>query len=258
VTNNQNGTVKAFTIGATGDLTSMTTTTLSDPFDTSTPKQAVAPYAIAIDSTGTYAYVCSQVGNSTANAIISQFNINQSSGALEYNSSMMMGSTYITPWDIKIASIASGQYVYVTNHQNSTLWEYKINSDGTLSSIGTVSVAAAAHNIAIHPTGKYAYVTMFNGTTPNTVIAQLNINQSDGTLSLMSTPSISAGGTAAEVIAIDPTGKYAYSTSADSSWGSSSISQFTIDQTTGALTLMSTPTVQTHGTGPGGIVVVWK
>ena len=261
VTNNQNGTVNAFTLGMTGSLTSMTTTTLTDPFDASNPKQAISPYAIAIDSTGKYAYVISQVGNSTANAIISQFNINQTTGALEYNNSTMMGSTFITPWDIKIASIASGQYVYVTNHQNSTLWEYSINSDGTLTSIGTLSVSsasgAAAHTISIHPSGKYAYVTMLAG-TPNTVIAQLNINQSNGTLSLMSTPAVSAGGTAAEVMAIDPAGMYAYSTSADSGWGSSSISQFTIDQTTGALTLMNTPTVQTNGTGPGGIVVVWK
>jgi 6-phosphogluconolactonase len=259
VTNNQKGTVNAFTLDTTGSLTSMTTTTLTDPFDASNPKQAIAPYAIAIDSTGKYAYVCSQVGNSTANAIISQFNINQTTGALEYNSTMMMGATYITPYDIKIASIASGQYVYVTNHQNSTIWEYSINSvDGTLTYIGTISVAAPAHTLAIHPTGKYAYASMFDGTHPDAVIAQLNINQSTGALSLMSTPAISAGGTAAEFIAIDPTGMYAYSTSADSGWGSSTISQFTIDQTTGALTLMSTPTVQTHGTGPCQIVVVWK
>jgi len=58
-------------------------------------------------------------------------------------------------------------------------------------------------------------------------------------------------------MAIESLGKYANLTSGDSGWGSNSIAQFTIDQTTGALTLMPNPTVLA-GYGPSEIVTVGK
>ncbi len=257
VTNGENGTVNQFTIDATGELTSMSTTVV-DP----SASAGVQPNAIAIDPTGKYAYVCCQIGNGTSNGIVAQYNINQTTGALEPNGTVpTASSSYTAPFDIKVASTTSGEYVYVTNFDDSTVWEYSVNSDGTLSSIGTASVSsatgAAAITIAVHPSGKYAYVTMGSG-TPDAVVAQFSINQSNGTLSLMSTPSVSAGGASTQTIAIDPTGKYAYATSGESGWSNSSIAQYTIDQTTGALTLMSNPTVQTFAIGPSGIVIVGK
>ena len=63
----------------------------------------------------------------------------------------------------------------------------------------------------------------------------------------MTPPTVSAGGAGTAVITVEASGKYAYATSGESGWGNSSIAQFTIDQTTGALTLMNNPTVQTSG-----------
>jgi 6-phosphogluconolactonase (cycloisomerase 2 family) len=91
--------------------------------------------------------------------------------------------------------------------------------------------------------------------SPSAVIAQFKIDQTTGVL--VSNGTVSAGGTAAASIAIESSGKYAYATSGDSGWGNFSIAQYTIDQTTGALTLMSNPTVKA-GYGPSEIVTVGK
>jgi 6-phosphogluconolactonase (cycloisomerase 2 family) len=87
------------------------------------------------------------------------------------------------------------------------------------------------------------------------VIAQFKIDQTTG--ALVSNGTVSAGGTGTAWMAIDTSGKYAYVTSGESGWGSNSITQYTIDQTTGALTLMNNPSVVT-GYGPSEIVTVGK
>ena len=93
--------------------------------------------------------------------------------------------------------------------------------------------------------------------TPNAVIAQFTIDQTTGALTAMTPPTVSAGGAAAVRIAVEASGKYAYATCGDSGWGSTTVAQFTIDQTTGALTLMNNATVLS-GAWPNGIVTVGK
>ena len=74
----------------------------------------------------------------------------------------------------------------------------------------------------------------------------------------MSNGTVSTVQSLAAFIAIESSGKYAYVTSGNNDAGiGTSISQYTIDQTTGALTLMSNPSVQT-GYAPGEIVTVGK
>ena len=254
VTNNQNATVSQFTIGTAGALTSMVTSTITSP------SSYASPTAVAVDPSGKYAYVASQIGNGTGQALISQYTIEQSTGALESNGYSLTGpSTYSTPFTIKIASIPSGEYDYVTNYQDGTIWQHKVQDDGTLASLGSVSTGGTiAIEIAVHPSGKYLYATVYTG-SPSSVVAQFNIDQTDGTLSAMTPATVSAGGIGADSIAIDSSGRYAYVTSGDSGWGSTSIAQYEIDQTTGALALMTNPTVPTSSaSGPSEIVVVGK
>jgi hypothetical protein len=51
----------------------------------------------------------------------------------------------------------------------------------------------------------------------------------------------------------EASGDYAYATSGDTGWGHSTIAQYKINQTTGALEPLSNATVQA-GYGPSGIV----
>ena len=109
--------------------------------------------------------------------------------------------------------------------------------------------------IALHPSGKYAYVT-FMCCSSTQHIAQFNVNQGDGTLSAMTTPTVSAPWNTALGIAIESSGKYAYVTSGSDVMGA--IAQYTIDQATGALTPMANATLQTGAIGPSQIVTVGK
>jgi len=82
-----------------------------------------------------------------------------------------------------------------------------------------------ATSISVHPTGKFAYVTI-GLSSPSAVIAQFKIDQTTGVL--VSNGTVSAGGTAAASIAIESSGKYAYATQRRLGWGNFSIAQYTI------------------------------
>jgi uncharacterized repeat protein (TIGR02543 family) len=231
-------------INADGSLTSMATPTVA---------AGVYPDAIAIDPSGKWAYVV----NGDANTV-SQYSINQTTGALT-SLSTPTAATGHNAFEIKIISIPSGEYAYVANYSDGTISQYSINTtNGMLSQLTPSTVTAIpggtlALSIAVDPQGRFAYVPI--NYTSSQVIAQFQINQTTG--ALVSNGTVSAAGPAAAWIAIESSGKYAYATSGDTGWGNYSIAQYTIDQTTGALTLMSNPTVQA-GYGPSEIVTVGK
>ena len=266
------GAVSWFTIGATGGLTSPTLLMVGQ-----NPQQTT-PYGIAIDPTGKYAYVAGTTG--AGYGAVFQYTVNPTTGALQPNpssSNNFVSTTPVTslgwaqPWDIKVLQISSGEYAYVSNYDDGTVWEFSVNPDGTLSSLGSFLVAPtasvctcdqsggnniAAMGFALHPSGKYAYVT-FSCCSSLQSVAQFTINQTDGTLSPMTPPTVLSSGSS-QSIAVESSGKFAYVTSGSTGFASHSIAQYTIDQGTGALTLMSNPTVDTGADGPSGIVTVGK
>jgi YVTN family beta-propeller protein len=102
---------------------------------------------------------------------------------------------------------------------------YSINTaTGTLTSIGTIT--GAGGSIAIHPSGKFAYVSNSSGSfTIYTVDANTGILTSAGIT-----------GAAGSSIAIHPSGKFAYVTNS----GSNDVSMYVVNTSTGALTLIGT------------------
>jgi hypothetical protein len=72
----------------------------------------------------------------------------------------------------------------------------------------------------------------------------------------MSPPTVAAGGAGAAFITVDASGKYAYATSGDTGWGSTTVAQYLVGPD-GALTLMSPPTVSTGGS-PWGVITVQR
>ena len=262
------GAVSQFTIGATGGLTSPSLLMVGQ-----TPG-STAPYAIAIDPTGKYAYVGATVPGGGG---VFQYAVDPAAGTLLPNpssSNNVVSTPPFTklggaqPWDIKVLQISSGEYAYVSNYDDGTIWEFSVDpANGTLSLLGSFLVAPtgvctceaggnniAAEDIALHPSGQYVYVT-FSCCSSLQSVAQFTVNQTDGTLSPMSPPTVLSSGSAAS-IAVESSGKYAYVTSGDTGFARSAIAQYTIDQTTGALSLMANPTVDTGGVGPSGVVTV--
>jgi 6-phosphogluconolactonase (cycloisomerase 2 family) len=216
------------------------------------------PVSIAIDPSGKWAYVANGSSNT-----LSQYSIG-ADGTFSALTPFLVATGGKTgagsASDVKIASTSSGEYVYVANYFDGTIAQYSINpTTGILSQLTPFLASTSgtyALSIAVHPTGKFAYVAILTG-SPNAVVAQFTIDQSTGELLAMTPPTVSAGGAGAASITVEASGKYAYATSGNTGWGSYSVAQYTIDQTTGALTLMNNATV-TSGFGPGGIVTVGK
>lgn len=181
------------------------------------------PSAIAVDPAGTHVYETNQGGND-----IRVYNINSSTGALTSadanGSNAIFDSSIATgPGPIKIRIHPSGRLAYVLNQTNNTVSGYSIDpTTGALSAIdlngtaigNTIPARSIPTSIAIHPSGKYAYVT--NAGVPGILI--YSIDDVTGLLTaLLDADNVTTGsqdtmltGTTPYSIAIDPAGQYAY------------------------------------------------
>ena len=186
-----------------------------------------------------FAYVVNQSG-----ATVSQLTIG-SNGAL----------TALTPpsvpCELRANSLAvdpSGKYLYVVNERGATsasygsISQYTIGADGTLAPMTPPTIAKdyGPSDIAVHPSGKYAYAITFyypsDGTKLRSV-AQYTIG-ADGTLTPMSPGAVAITGSNPQFIAIHPSGNFLYVSD-----GSGVVNQFTVDPNTGALSAMTPATV---------------
>jgi 6-phosphogluconolactonase (cycloisomerase 2 family) len=178
-----------------------------------------------------------------------------SNGVSPYTSA----SGVLTPGTMKNAQSApsaiavdAGMYAYVTNSNSNTISAYSINSvSGALTALtdvdaGTVgnqtSIATGAgthpYAIAIHPSGKFAYVTNYSTNS----VSAYSIG-SDGALAKIDADGATAGNQTSIAarsgpisIAIDPAGGYAYVANANDVLYGGSVSVYSINTTTGALT----------------------
>jgi 6-phosphogluconolactonase (cycloisomerase 2 family) len=143
----------------------------------------------------------------------------------------------------------SGEFFYVANNGDNTIFEYTINaSTGAPTQFGSVQVPVTGtpnlSSIVIEPTGNYLYAS---DQTANKVYI-FSINQTTGALTAASTPSI-ATGNAPYAMTIDISGKYLYV----SNLNSGDINMFSINLTNGSLTQVGTSTVPAGGTFPRGM-----
>jgi 6-phosphogluconolactonase (cycloisomerase 2 family) len=243
----QRGMVKEYTVGADGTLS---------PMNPPSVPAGGYPDTIAVDPSGKHAYVSDGREND-----VYQYNIDQTSGALSPMTPATVpaggSSGKENAWFVKVDP--TGRFAYVTNYFDGTVSQYDIDpTSGALSPMTPATVSTGgtdAETIAFDPSGKYAYVTIV-GATSATAVEQFRIDQTKGTLSPMSPPTVAAGGAGAAFITVDASGKYAYATSGDSGWGSTTVAQYEVGPD-GTLTLMSPPTVQT-GQSPWGITTVHR
>jgi 6-phosphogluconolactonase (cycloisomerase 2 family) len=236
---NQRSYLEQFTIGSDGALSAMT--------PASVPAGAY-PDTVTVHPSGKYAYVSNGDGHN-----ISQYTVDQTTGAL----SAMTPATVPAgqnAWSIVVDP--SGRYAYSTDYFQATVYQYTIDqttgalSPNTPATVATGTVYSGA--IAVDPAGKYVYVGNPGGGSSAAVVAQFKIG-TDGTLTSIGT--VAAGGAAvADIATVRITsGDYAYATSGNTGWGSTSIAQYKINQATGALEILANATVQA-GSWPNGIV----
>lgn len=219
--------VSAFAVNATtGALTEIS----GSPF-----QAGRSPATLAADPTARYLY-----SGNVLSSDLSSYAINGASGALSgipgapFNIGNFVSSMSFDP-------IGAFSYFGV---ESSTPQVYSVDfSSGIPTLAQTLSVSdapAGAYTIAVEPHGKFAYTTQ-----PFSVgqIYQFNVGSSNGALSPASPNPASTGPYPTE-IAFDPAGKYllvaneniSYQPNADPSTYDGSISVFSIDASTGALT----------------------
>ena len=201
------------------------------------------PRSIAVDPAGKFAYVANW-SCSSVSGYVSMYTINLTTGALA-----SIGPPVLSQ-DISADSVTvdpSGKFAYVTSlgddfSSDGSVAMYTINATtGALTPVGAISGncpgLCVPLSVAVDPSGKFAYVPNGDGIVPNSV-AMYTINATTGALTSIGTTAVE--GFAASV-AVDPSGKFAYVMATASGTGSAgSVSTYTINATTGALTSIGT------------------
>ncbi|MFI5303598.1 MAG: lactonase family protein [Nitrospiria bacterium] len=189
-----------------------------------------SPSSLIMSPNGQSVYVANSGSNT-----ISSFNI-ANDGTLTPGGSIVSGLPYAITID------PFGKYLYqVDNASSGTISAFKVGSGGTLTSIGAIPAGTKPSALTVDPSGKYIYVA--NNTASGTISA-FNIGSGGG---LTPINSISAG-TNPTSVAVDPSGRYLYV----SNFGDNTVSSYSINPNTGALTPIATTNPQS-GTNPGAI-----
>ena len=142
----------------------------------------------------------------------------------------------------------TGRFFFATDHEQNAVHSAPISTtDGTLGTVSTVTgVGAVAGSgpefIAIDRQGKFAFVV-----ADDNMLYAFSINQTSGTLTLLTTYPTGVGPLA---VTVDPSNKFVYT----ADFGDNTISVFTLNSTTGALTAGTTKTI-TGATALGNVLV---
>jgi 6-phosphogluconolactonase (cycloisomerase 2 family) len=212
----------AYTIDAT---TGALTPVPGSPFDTeSTPfiRDRGNASAVAIDPSGKFLYVPTELGD------LLTFKIDSNTGALTLASSSFYGGG---PQPATIAVDASGKFVYVTDIRD--IEAYTV--DGTTGELtpvtGSPFRAGIAYDpmVAIDPLGKFIYV-MDN--TDGSILAYI-IDGNTGALTPVA--GLPVASTYSLSMAVDPSGKFAYVSEQANVGPNTGIAAYAIDGTNGTL-----------------------
>ena len=238
------GYVSMYTIDATtGSLTSVGPPVLTN--DEGADSVAVSP-------DGRFVYVANW-GEGDTSGSISVYSTNVTTGALTFTSrawAPCVGSPgSCAPWSVAVHP--SSNFVYVANEGGfapTSVSMYSVHpKSGVLGLIGLVVVGSRASSVAMHPSGKFAYVGEFQEIGgSNDDLSMYAIDPTTGALTSIGT--VAAGVGPSTSIVIDPFGKFAYVTNS----GSNDVSTYIVNSTTGALT--STGTIAA-GSGPTSIAI---
>lgn len=145
---------------------------------------------------------------------------------------------------------SAGKYLYVGNSGSQNIWVFSVDpSSGALAQVGSpFQVGISPLNMKLSPAGNFLYVTGASSQagTPG-YIETLAINA--GVLSLAGP--ITQPGSSPYGLAVSPNGNYLYT----GNFGDNTISEFTIDSTTGLLTPIAGSPIGETNTGPVSLLI---
>lgn len=174
--------------------------------------------------------------------------ISNAAGSKGLATGLATGTTLITAAHGTIisnsATLTVATFAYAVNFFSNTVSQFIIGANGTLTAMGTGTVAAGAnpYSIAEDPTSKYVYVANYSRPgTIATVISQYAIG-TDGSLMAIGTGSVAATGLGLNGITVNPTGPYVYT----ANYNSNNVSEYSIGAG-GALTFVAIAATGTSG-----------
>jgi 6-phosphogluconolactonase (cycloisomerase 2 family) len=159
-----------------------------------------------------------------------------------------------------VGAYASGHpsknWVYAIADSGTNIRSYVIASDGTLTEMASSPIATSVNShehLLIEPLGRFLYST--DGSTGH--VDGFKINQTTGALTAITSAGTCGVDCFATMQATDSLGKYLYVAAQGSDGTTNGIYSFTIDQTTGAVTAMSSSPylLSSEGNGPYGLIV---
>ena len=199
---------------------------------------AAGPFSIAIDSSERFAYAAASSGSA-----VSAYQINTATGALVAMPGRVLAGT--NPHSITVDP--TGQFVFVANFGSNDVSAYAIDpifgaltpvdADTGTPTIDNFPAGAGPFAVAVHPSGKFAYVANSNsnsvsaytiGTSATARGALLPIDADPHTAGVQNFPA----GSFPVSLAFDPSGKYLYVTN---DTATNNLTVLAIDANTGAL-----------------------
>jgi 6-phosphogluconolactonase len=225
-------TISMYTINpTTGVLTPTTPATVSTGW---------LPQGIAIDPLGRFVYTAN-----TDDSTVSMFTVNQTTGVLTPTtpasvSTMLPGEDLSEPGFLTVDPTSNFLYVTALDSEDSTVDMFTINqATGVLTPTtpATVYTGLSPFQVTVAPNDKFAYVVNNGSGGPYVVgVSEYTVNSTTGVLTESS--SYASAGNAPTAIAVDPTSSFAYVVNRLDN----TVSMYTIDPTTGNLTLNSSAT----------------
>ena len=197
---------------------------------------AASPLSLAIEPGGRFLYVAQTNANT-----VGVFAIDAGSGQLTHVSDASTGSQ-----PKSIAIDPAGRFAFALDYGTNTtpagVLSFAIDpSTGALTFVNALSSGISPNRIVVHPSGRFVYVTntgewsLAGYFIPTGSVSVFSVDPTSGKLT-QPLAEITTGG-AANCLAIDPTGRFAWlqNNGSDAVNPAAVISQYAVDPTTGAL-----------------------
>jgi YVTN family beta-propeller protein len=192
----------------------------------------VSPFSVAVDPSGKFAYVANSGDFGFSAADVSMYTIDATSGMLTSIGPPMAADFGA----ISVTVDPFGKFAYVANAGNGDFGDfagdvsmYTIDaSSGALASAGTIAAGYGPESVAVHPSGKFAYVANDGGDFGSNV-SMYAIDTSTGVLTSIG-PNVATAGFGPVSVTVHPSGNFAYVTNG------TEISWYTINTSSGTLT----------------------
>lgn len=216
--------VSAFSLGTNGALTAIANYT-----------SAEGPLGLCISEDGKFVFAGCNVGVGH----VTVFSRDAETGVLTAVESVESGTNLhgvgISP---------DGKWLFACDYGAENVHRFEVESSGKIRSLGTTAAGTDPHDCAVSPDGKNLYVC------ESAVAGHVRVYTLNDTTGELTEVEAKVAGEYTECCVVSPDGKFVYATN----YGGNTVSQFSRNESTGALTALTESTVAT-GTGPEGICI---